>query len=65
MVCEGVKLDGLQIRTEFSLLIFNVQVLAQYDPLNEYTEPNLFTTVFNMSTVSLPPVSLPYPQGSV
>ena len=65
MVCEGVKLDGLQIRTEFSLLIFNVQVLARYDPLNEYTEPNLFTTVCNMSRVLQPPVSLPYPQGSV
>ena len=64
MVCEGVKLDGLQIRTEFSLLIFNVQVLARYDPLNEYTEPNLFTTAVNKSTVFEPPVSLPYPPGS-
>ena len=58
-ICVGIKRDGLQIQTEFSLLIFNVQVLARYDPLNEYTEPNLSTTVFNMSRVLQPPASLP------
>ena len=45
--------------SSYFLLIFNVQVLAQYDPLNEYTERNLSTTVFNMSRVLQPPVSLP------
>ena len=59
-----VRMEDLQFTLVFSLFIFNVQESARYDPLNEYTEPNLFTTAVNKSTVFPPPVSLPYPPGS-
>ena len=61
-LCIPVSLlEELQFTLVFSLLIFNAQESARYDPLNEYTEPNLFITAVNKSKVS---PSLPYPPGS-